>query len=426
MACRTLSILSLILGTGLIVACNNSNNDNPVGSDDTKIANPLQDSSLIDKTIQTVMTNNPIPGMAVSIITNPENPVIWSKGYGVKNIETASPVTENTSFWLGSVSKAVMGSAIMIAQEKSFLNLDDDVRALVSTHGRFRIDNPESRTITLKHLTTHTSGIIDNDGKYACAYFINNDDGTQTKLVNLFDIGITCPEDGPTTLPGFLAAYLDSSGVYYDSKENFSTIAPGENFNYSNIGAGLAGYSLELATSQTLAEFATDNIFTPLDMANTSWRYDDLDPANVATPYQVDDGQVIPLPNYELATWPDGGLRSSASDMARLLSTIMNDGTFGKSGASILQASSVGQMLTPATDEHGVFWEINESLEYGGKKHLLIGHSGSDPGAFSFIYFNPVQDIGIVIVATGDDDEIDEQVLEDLKTLLFESGELMQ
>ena len=424
MAGRMLSLLTLILGGTLTVACNNNTDSDSSG--DTTIANPLQDSSLIDKTIQTVMDNNPIPGMAVSIIANPENPVIWSKGYGVKNIETASPVTENTSFWLGSVSKAVMGTAIMIAQEKSFLNLDDDVKALVSTRSVFGIDNPESRTITLKHLTTHTSGIIDNDGKYTCAYFINNDDGTQTKLVNLFDIGINCPEDGPTTLPGFLAAYLDSAGVYYDSKENFSTVAPGENFDYSNIGAGLAGYSLELATGQTLAEFATDNIFSPLNMANTSWRYEDLNPANVATPYQVDDGQVIPLPNYELATWPDGGLRSSASDMARLLSAIMNDGTFGKSGASILQASSVEQMLTPATDEHGVFWEINESLKYGGKDHLLIGHSGSDPGAFSLIYFNPAQDIGIVIVATGDDDEIDEQALEDLKTLLFESGELMQ
>jgi len=408
------------------MACNNSNNDSPVGSDDTKIANPLQDSSLIDKTIQTVMDNNPIPGMAVSVVSNSKNPIIWSKGYGVMNIETASPVTENTSFWLGSVSKAVMGTAIMIAQEKHFLSLDDDVRALVSTRGGFGIDNPESRTITLKHLTTHTSGIIDNDGKYASAYFINNDNGTQTKLVNQFDIGINCPEDGPTTLPGFLEAYLDSAGVYYDSEENFSTIAPGKKFDYSNIGAGLAGYSLELATGQTLAEFATDNIFTPLDMANTSWRYDDLDPANVATPYRIDDGKITPLPNYELATWPDGGLRSSASDMARLLSTIMNDGTFGKTGASILQATSVEQMLTPATDDYGIFWEINESLEYGGKKHLLIGHSGSDPGALSFIYFNPAQDIGIVIVATGDDDEINEQAIEDLKTLLFEGGELMQ
>lgn len=191
---RKLSVLPLILITVLVVACNDDDDNNaPVDANDMTITNPLEDSSHIDKTIQSLLDNNPVPGMAVAIVSKPENPVIWTKGYGVTNIETASPVTENTSFWLGSVSKAVMGTAIMIAQEKGLLSLDDDVRELVATGGGFGIDNPESRTITLKHLATHASGIIDDDSKYACAYFINNDDGTQTKLVNLFDIGITCP-----------------------------------------------------------------------------------------------------------------------------------------------------------------------------------------------------------------------------------------
>lgn len=430
MFARKLSVLSLILVTVLSVACRNNNNDKnndaPEVAGDLKVTNPLQDSFLIDDTMQSLLAENPVPGMAVAIMSNPENPVIWAKGYGVKNIETSSPVTENTSFWMGSVSKAVMGTAIMIAKEKGFLSLDDDVRELVSTSGGFGFDNPDSRTITLKHLAAHTSGIIDDDNKYSCAYFINNDDGTQTKLVNLFDVGITCPEDGPSTLSGFLAAYLDAGGVYYDAAENFSSTAPGETFEYSNIGAGLAGYTLELVMGQTLAEFAAERIFIPLDMANTSWRYDDLDPADVATPYTVDDGEVIPLPNYELATWPDGGLRSSASDMARFLSTIMNDGTFGQSGLAILQESSVAQMLTPATDEYGIFWEVDLALEYGGEEHTVFGHNGSDPGAFSYIYFDSAQNIGVVIVATGDDDEVDEQAIGDLITLLFESGELLQ
>ncbi len=78
---------------------------------------------------------------------------------------------------------------------------------------------------------------------------------------------------------------------------------PGDTFEYSNIGAGLAGYTLELATGQTLAEFAAENIFIPLGMINTSWRYGDLDPTNVATLYQSgEDGELAALPNFELAT----------------------------------------------------------------------------------------------------------------------------
>ncbi len=425
---KKLSVLLLVLLTLLIGACRNNNNDNDVPrvSGDSKVTNPLQDSSLIDETIKSLLADNPVPGMAVAIISNPENPVIWSKGYGVKNIEAASPLTENTSFWMGSVSKSVMGGAIMIAQESGFLSLNDDVREMVSTSGGFGINNPDSRPITLKHLATHTSGIIDDGDKYYCTYFVNNDDGTQTKLVNLFDVGVTCPEDGPSTLSGFLAAYLDAGGIYYDAAENFSSAVPGEMFEYSNIGAGLAGYTLELATGQTLAEFAAEQIFIPLGMANTSWRYDDLDSDNVATPYAVDEEKVIPLPNYELATWPDGGLRSSASDMALVLSTIMNEGKFGRSDASILQQRSVAEMLTPAADGYGLFWGVDIAFEYGGEEHMLVGHSGGDPGAFSYIYFDPAQNIGIVIIAKGDDDEVDEQAIIDLVALLFESGELLQ
>ncbi len=410
MFARKLSVLSLALVTVLTVACRDNNNDDnvvtPAAPGGGSVANPLQDSSLIDNNIQSLLAENPVPGLAVAVISTPENPVIWAKGYGVSDIETSTPVTENTSFWMGSVSKSVMGAAIMAAQEEGFLNLDDDVSELVSTSGGFEVDNPNSRAITLKHLATHTSGIVDDDDKYDCAYFVNNDDGSQTKLVNLFYSARPCPEEGPSTLSGFLAAYLDAGGIYYEATENFSSAAPGDTFEYSNIGAGLAGYTLELATGQTLAEFAAEKIFIPLDMTNTSWRYDDLAPANVATPYAVDAaGAVIALPNYELATWPDGGLRSSAADMAHFLATIMNAGKFGQSGETILQENSVTQMLTPAADEYAVFWGVDLALEYGGEEHMLVGHSGSDPGAFSFIYFDPAQNIGVVVVATGDDDE---------------------
>lgn len=306
------------------------------------------------------------------------------------------------------------------------MQFDDDVSALVAASGGFSINNPESRAITLRHLATHTSGIIDNDNKYTCAYYVNNDDGSQTKLANLFDVGISCPEHVPNTLPGFLAAYLDATGEYYESADNFSASIPGETFEYSNIGAGLAGYALEVATGQTLAEFATAEIFIPLGMPDTSWRYEDLDPASVATPYTSDNNAPEPLPNYELATWPDGGLRSSAADMARLLATIMNNGTFGQSAASILKPASDTQMLTPVADDYGLFWEVDNLPDCGSEQNPCYGHTGSDPGAFTVMYFDPELDVGIVMVATGDDDEIDDQAFLDLFKLLFKSGELLQ
>ncbi len=419
----TLSLL-FIAGIALTSACNDSNGDN--SADALTTSNPLQDSSLIDATVQTLLDDNPVPGMAVSIISNSDNPVIWSKGYGVTNIETAAPVTEHTSFWMGSVSKAVMGTAIMVAQEKGLLHIDDDISALVSANSGFSIDNPESRAISLKNLATHTSGIIDSEYAYTCAYYVNDDDGGQTKLANLFDVGVSCPEDVSNTLPGFLAAYLDATGEYYDASNNFSTVMPGETFEYSNIGAGLAGYALELATGQTLAEFAMAEIFIPLGMPDTSWRYEDLNRTNVATPYISDNDETVALPNYELATWPDGGLRSSAADMASLLATIMNNGTFGQSGITLLQPESVTQLLTPVTDDYGLFWEANDLPGCDGDGNQCSGHTGSDPGAFTVVYFDQERDVGIVLVATGDDENIDTQAFFNLFELLFDSGEMLQ
>lgn len=62
-------------------------------------------------------------------------------------------------------------------------------------------------------------------------------------------------------------------------------------------------------------------------------------------------------------------------------------------------------MLTATSEkDYGLFWEIDRAFEYGGEELLLMGHDGIDPGAFPYIYFDPAQHIGIVIVANGDDD----------------------
>ncbi len=371
-----------------------------------------------------VLARKTIPGFAVAVVVNPKNPKIWTKGFGVMNIENQAPVTGNTSFWIASVSKAIMGTAIMAAQERGFLSLDDDVKALLSANGKFTFDNPGSHAITFRHLVSHTSGVSDGDeAAYDCAYYVNDGEGGHTPLINLFDDDSPCPKDSPADLAEFLEAYSNANGKFYSRENNFSGAAPGKKFEYTNIGAALAGYSFELATGQNLADFAMLEIFMPLKMQNTSWRYSDLDPNNVATPYVFDDEdnefELIALPNYELATWPDGGVRSSASDLARFLAMIMNKGKSAETGARILEHKSIKQMLTPIADASpivngvGVFWLVDRN----------IGHGGSDPGATSGMYFFPEQNIGVVIVANGEDDQID---WDDLLLLLLKKGEAMK
>ncbi|MFA0813543.1 serine hydrolase [Microbulbifer epialgicus] len=153
-----------------------------------------------------------------------------------------------------------MGTAIAKAQENGNLHLEQEVQTLLANEN-FRIDNPDSHPITLRHLITHQSGIDDSQA-YLCSYYIDHGDGTHTKLVNLRDAGF-CPESSPITLNGFLAAYLDNGGEFYNLEQNFTGQTPGQEYLYSNIGASLAGYAMKVATGFSLADYAQREIFTP-------------------------------------------------------------------------------------------------------------------------------------------------------------------
>ncbi|MEW5249490.1 serine hydrolase domain-containing protein [Microbulbifer sp. 2201CG32-9] len=339
-----------------------------------------------------------------------------------ENTDTAVAIVELFRRSLASISKAVMGTAIAKALESGILDLDHEVQYLLAG-GHFNIDNPGLRPITLEHLVTHRSGIKDYRPAYRCSFYIDNGDGTHTKLVDLEEPG-SCPDDSPITLAGFLGAYLDSEGEFYNQNENFLARAPGEEYIYSNIGAALAGYSLELSSGFTLADYAKMKIFTPLGMVNTSWRIPELIPDNIAKPHYPINGNLTALPLYELATWPDGGLRSSAYEMALFLATIMNGGKLstGKKEIRILEADSAAQMLTPITDNFGIFWIIDWPLQYNGKINKLIGHNGADPGYFSYMFFNPIDKIGALILGNSELNEELEESINGLAAKLFEAA----
>ncbi len=426
-------VSAILLSAVFLSACDDDDNDKKADKtiDPTVLNNPLDNSEFIDKKFKKFLMDFQIPGMSVAVVSGTDDKISWSNAYGVTNLNTQNPVTTDTSFWLGSLSKHVTGLSIMIAHDQGLINLNDDIRPLVESQGGFTIDNPEARPITFRQLMSHTSGITDSDA-YECAYFVNAENGEQNFLLNLFEDEEICPPEGPTTLSGYLEEYLTEDGMYYSANDNFLEHEPSTYFEYTNIGAGLAGYSLELATGQTLADFAQANIFSPLNMNNTSWESQRLDVENIATPYTYDDDRqrAVALPNYELTTWPDGGLRGSVEDISRLMTTLMNNGKISADGGQLGESQSLAEMQTATSNSYGMFTEIYNDFEYGGKSHNLLGHTGSDPGAFSFMLFNEDKSNGIVIISNGDDESIDEdligEALKDLIVTLFEAGELMR
>ena len=380
--------LSVVLcGTAITLSgCN--------GSSFKEAFDKVEAEEKIRKLINDTMKEDQIPGMALALVSDEKT--LFAKGFGHLDTSQLNEVGSDTPFWLGSISKAVMGTAIMHARDQQLLSLDTSVPETLAQSAPFVLASPETDSLTLRHLATHTGGITDND-YYGCAYYTHDAGGNIQYLVSTYT-DITCSSEVSTDLAGYLHSYLAEDGQYYDPA-NFTT--PGEQ-QYSNIGAALAGYTLELKTGQSLADYAQYNLFSPMGMTDTSWKLSDFDTSRIARPHmRSDTGQPIPLPLYSLSTWPDGGLRSSARDLAVYLRMMMNQGKHNDTriirsdSAALMQATLSGDH----NNGHGIFWYTVTS--YG---RTLKGHSGSDPGAFSMMFYDPDKSLGLVLLANGDDD----------------------
>jgi CubicO group peptidase (beta-lactamase class C family) len=257
-------------------------------------------------------------GLGAAIIVDKK--VVWTKGYGFADKARAVPFTPDTVMNIGSISKTFTGVAMMRAVQEGKLSLDEDINSYLP----FKVSNPHypNEIITLRHLATHTSGITDRSSVYLDTYHYGG--------------------DAPEPLGKFLKSYFVPGGTYY-SKDNFLNVKPGTYREYSNIAAGLAGYIVEVAVGKKLNLYTKQHIFTPLRMNNTGWFLSEIVPAKHSKLYVAQDGLTIPIPLYGLTTYPDGGVRTSVSDLSKFFIALLNDGVY--EGTRILDKRSVEEML---------------------------------------------------------------------------------
>lgn len=373
----------------------------------------VPDVNEVETTVDTIFSSLKIPGMAVAVVK--DNEIMWSKGFGVADIETKRPVTADTPFNIGSISKTFVATAITQGIENNLLNLDESISAM---NLPFIIDNPhvEGEDISLRHLVTHTSGIKDSDG-YDCSYYSHEDD---TSLLNQVSGQNDCPNNVTTDSTLFYQQYFTPGGKYYMDGPYLSgeSATPGTTYEYSNVAASLAAYAVEQKLSIDLVETMQENILTPLKMTNTAWRHTDLNPDNPkAIQYVLNtNDEPIAMPEYSYPTFFDGDLNTSANDLARYMAAIANLGKLDD--VSILEEDSVRFMLSPQTnaltDENiqGIFWV------WGGS---YVGHTGGDPGTIAFMEYNMATRSGVVMLLNGDDDSIGKDELSEKLLPLFPS-----
>ncbi|GHA83068.1 serine hydrolase [Lysobacter bugurensis] len=332
----------------------------------------------LDAVIEQRMKDGGMVGVGAAIIVDKK--VVWTGGYGFADRERAIRFTPDTVMNIGSISKTFTGAALMRAVQEGKVSLDVDINAYLP----FKVVNPHhpDEPITLRQLATHTSGITDRPSVYESNYHFGG---------------------GPTeSLGGFLESYFTRDGRHY-SDANFLKARPGAHREYSNIGAGLAGYIVERAVGEKLNTYTARHFFTPLGMSNSGWFLSEIPPAKLARLY-VAQGPRIPIPLYELTTYPDGGVRTSVSDLARFFTALLNDGEY--EGARILDKPAAGEMLrfqyTNANKPGNVNIEGDDSVNSGifwATKYDItrIGHNGSDPGVRTMMLADPKREVGVIL-----------------------------
>lgn len=323
-----------------------------------------------------------LPGFTAVIVN--KNGIVYQKSGGYANVERQIPFTTRTIQNIGSVSKTFIAVALMKAIELGYFGLETNINDILP----FRVINPyyPDAVITVRQLTTHTSGIIDNDSIYHKSYkFIINDSSNGEGVSALAELGYTGGL-ADTTVELFLENYLTKDGRLYSNK-NFYNSKPGERSAYSNIASALAAYLIQVKAGMSFAAFSEKYILQPLRMSSSGWYLDAADMKQHAIPYLRAN---LPLPFYSLTTYPDGGLISSADDLSRYTIEMINA---LNRRPRMLRKKSVTSMFSPAFSSDGIPQNFNPSKRTKGVFWNLytdgfIGHDGDDPGVSTNLMFN--------------------------------------
>src|SRR5687767_1122823 len=112
--------------------------------------------------IRAIMQETKVMGLSVAVVKN--NRIIYTHSFGLKDMETNTPLTDDCLFRIASISKSFSATSIMQLVEANKLSLDDDISQLVG----FRIRNPKypETIITLKMVLSHRSSINDSQGYF--------------------------------------------------------------------------------------------------------------------------------------------------------------------------------------------------------------------------------------------------------------------
>jgi CubicO group peptidase (beta-lactamase class C family) len=323
--------------------------------------------------ILAIMKKFDVVGLSVAVVKDGQ--LFYTHSFGLKNIESNTPLTDKDIFRIASISKSFSATSIMQLVEAGKLSLDDDFSDLVG----FKVRNPKfpEKVITLKMVMSHTSSINDSQG-----YFLLD-------VIN------------PAKNPDWAKCYND--------------YAPGTGYRYCNLNYNMVGTIIEKFSGERFDQYVKHHILDPLNLYG-GYCVDSLDTNLLTTLYEPESvtkkykpallayaPRSEEIKNYVMGYStpifsPTGGMKISATDLAKYMLMHMNKGSYN--GVKIISKKSAKVMQTKISEEEGYGLAImNLDKLIPGK--LMTGHSGSAYGLYSGMFFQPKEKFGIVVLSNG-------------------------
>jgi CubicO group peptidase (beta-lactamase class C family) len=300
-----------------------------------------------------------VPGVSIAVW---HNDTVMSAGLGITSVEHPLPVTADTLFQVGSISKTFTGTMLMQLAEAGKIDLDTPVKTYLP---KFKMaDSNVTANLTTRHLLTHTGGWMGD-------YF--NDLGNNDNALELMVKSLrTLPQISPL----------------------------GTLWSYNNAGFNIAGRLIEVLTNQTYEQAAQQMLFNPLNLSKSFFYPNDAiltqrfavghqkwpDGVRVATPWAI--GR---------AANAVGGVVSTVKDLLRYAQFHSGNGN------AIIERSSLLAMRTAQTSaggrgDMGITWFIRQHGDV-----TSYGHGGATKGQKATFRFIPEKQFGIAILTNSDD-----------------------
>jgi len=321
------------------------------------------------------MSKTHLPGLSIALVDGEE--IIYSKGFGFRDLEYGLKTTPHTLYGVGSVTKSFTALSIMQLAEKGKINLDDRVNKYIPL-------NLESKGEPVKvwHLLCHTSGIPALAYAEALIRYVTGAGGKW--------IPIASSED--------LVAFMQEASQWAFSK-------PGERWFYLNEGYVILGHIIEKVSGTSYDEYVKENILKPLGMKRSFFLKEEVDAdMDVATPYIITRSGECVKSKHPYGIFADGGLISNVIDLAHYIVMFLNRGRYGE--RTIASPDSIEDMEKPRIRlPLQVFG--GESYGYGLSiipnffGYKLVGHGGSVLVYTAYFGYIPDKNVGVAVLANG-------------------------